>query len=125
MDTVRREATSRYGSKPLFEQFWFPLTNDTQSQQDAVYGAELMTGWAHPKMILSKLTVRALRDLGLSTDLSKADPFNITSAVTSGRRLRGRQLKKEKLENDVLEFPLTRLQGSLKPGRTADSEETG
>jgi hypothetical protein len=86
--------------------------------KESVYGNELMTGWASSSMPMSKLTVRALRDLGFSTDLSKADPFSISS----GRRLRD-NMNKKPLVSDMLKFNLVTLKGRAKPGRTSDEHD--
>jgi hypothetical protein len=86
--------------------------------KEATYGNELMTGWASSSMPMSKLTVRALRDLGFSTDVSRADPFSISS----GRRLRGKE-NKQPLVNDILDYKLTTMKSRPKKGRKSDEDD--
>jgi hypothetical protein len=71
-----------------------------------VYDGELMTGWAeNGPMPLSRLTARALRDLGYSTNVDAADSFQ----TPNGRRLLREHRVRDSLKNDVLAFPLTRV----------------
>ena len=56
--------------------------------KESVYIDELMTGWAQPApqlMPLSKLTIKALEDLGFVVDVGRADSYTLPSL---GRRLR-------------------------------------
>jgi len=101
-------------------------------------------------MPVSRLTIRALRDLGYTTDLSQADPFAVVLPTASPTPFRGligrRRLRKsdqeeekddddeedtrghgnphhdhkEPLVGDVVYIPVTRMKGRLKPGRTRD-----
>jgi site-specific DNA-cytosine methylase len=84
-----------------------------------VYGSELMTGIANGALEISKLTVRALRDLGYTTDLGKADPYMIPQR----RRLSNNVANdddKVRFEDDLLKIRITQLTGKAKPGRKRD-----
>ncbi|MDZ7708206.1 MAG: leishmanolysin-related zinc metalloendopeptidase [Trueperaceae bacterium] len=50
---------------------------------DATFGNELMTGFLDGGMVnpLSQLTVRSLRDIGLTVDVSAADPYTLPSGA--------------------------------------------
>lgn len=82
-----------------------------------------MTGWAElagVPMPLSALTVRSLRDLGYTTDVTKADPFVAPSAA--GRRLRKNNSPKIHLGADILRFELQELPTQVKHGRNDEFE---
>ena len=50
--------------------------------RESVFHNELMTGWADGDMALSRMTIGALKDFGYDVDLSKADPYSLSSPVT-------------------------------------------
>ena len=70
-------------------------------------------------MPLSKLTVRALRDIGYITDASKADPY--TAPPFSGRR-RLRKKNLVPLVGDTFQADLITVEAKAKPGREKDFE---
>ena len=49
--------------------------------RESVFHSELMTGWADGSMPMSRVTIGALMDLGYDVDLSKADPFTLSSSL--------------------------------------------
>ncbi len=49
--------------------------------RESVFHTELMTGWADGAMQMSRVTIAALKDFGYDVDLSKADPFSLTTSL--------------------------------------------
>jgi Leishmanolysin len=71
---------------------------------ESTYDSELMTGWAESgHMPMSRLTVRALMDLGYGVNLNAADGFT----APGGRRLR-ENVVRDSLKDDLLPYPITR-----------------
>jgi hypothetical protein len=85
---------------------------------EETYFNELMTGFiSGSTQPLSRLTARALVDLGYTIDVTKSDSFSIAS----GRRLRNTQEEEDEgihLTNDIYQGPLVFFNESTpKPGR--------
>jgi len=77
--------------------------------RESVYGSELMTGFiGEQNSPMSRLTVRALADLGYSVDVTKADIFTVQS--TRRRRLRQKTTERLPYKNDVIEFERTLIE---------------
>lgn len=51
--------------------------------RESVFHNELMTSVATGSMMMSRVTVGALRDFGYDVDLNKADPYTFSSALTA------------------------------------------
>ena len=51
--------------------------------RESVFHTELMTGWADGALQLSRVTIGALKDFGYDVDLSKADPFSLSSGLVA------------------------------------------
>jgi hypothetical protein len=70
-----------------------------------------MTGFLSPgKNPISRMTVRALADLGYVVDPTKADDFR----VGTGRRLRGNGHEKISYGNDIHGMPMTQVPTRIK-----------
>ena len=48
--------------------------------RESVFHTELMTGWADGTMPMSRVTIGALKDFGYDVDLTKADPFVLSTS---------------------------------------------
>jgi hypothetical protein len=51
--------------------------------RESVFHTELMTSVATGSMMMSRVTVGALRDFGYDVDMNKADPYTFSSALTA------------------------------------------
>lgn len=79
--------------------------------KDSTYQNELMTGFlSSGSNPLSRLTIRALADLGYEVDVSQADSYQFPS----GRRLRNSQTTKIPYGNDVMDHPRVQLKSRRK-----------
>src|SRR4029078_6532087 len=48
---------------------------------EAVFGAELMTGYANGSLPMSRMTIASMEDLGYAVDLSAADPSSLAPSL--------------------------------------------
>lgn len=83
--------------------------------KDSVYQTELMTGYISATNPMSRMTIRALADLGYVVNPDVADPYTVPGS--SGRR-RLRKASDFRIHNDLYTGPVIELpSGQAKPGR--------
>jgi len=87
--------------------------------KEDIYHDELMTGISESNyMPLSKLTLRALEDLGYSVDLSQADPYTLNSQREPQYKIHTRHLQDRVVNVNYMVTP-----GTVKTGKDAEYRE--